>query len=309
MKKYNRVMLGKGSIYAEECFNGNFIGTDFDIDQDLSQNLFEDWRSFNKIYIPIYMELLPEKTKIGAGLACGMLWTISKGLNIGDVVLCPNGLGEYYVGIIKGNYYYVPNTQLKHRRAVEWLPKRIVRQEMSVELRHSTSSIGTCCDITKYGDEIERLIAGNGRVEIICSDDSIEDPSAFAMEEHLEEFLVKNWKTTPLGKKYDIYEESGEMVGQQFSCDTGFIDILAISKDKKTLLVIELKKGRASDVVIGQIQRYMGYVKEELAEPNQEVKGIIIAFEADNRIKRALAVTSNIEFFRYQLDFKLHKGV
>ncbi len=74
-------------------------------------------------------------------------------------------------------------------------------------------------------------------------------------------------------------------------------------------MVIELKKGRTSDVVVGQIQRYMGYVKEELAEPNQAVKGMIIALEADTRLKRALAVTSNIEFYRYKIDFKLYKGM
>ncbi|MCS2894506.1 hypothetical protein [Parabacteroides faecis] len=53
----------------------------------------------------------------------------------------------------------------------------------------------------------------------------------------------------------------------------------------------------------------MGYVKEELAEPNQEVKGIIIGLEADTRLKRALSVCTNIEFYRYQIDFKLFKGV
>ena len=127
------------------------------------------------------------------------------------------------------------------------------------------------------------------------------------MEKHLEDFLIKNWKNTPLGAKYNIYEVDGELVGKQYPSDTGPIDILAISKDKRTLLVIELKKGRASDVVVGQIQRYMGYVKEELAEANQVVKGVIIGLEADARLKRALAVTHNIEFYRYQIDFKLLK--
>ncbi len=81
-----------------------------------------------------------------------------------------------------------------------------------------------------------------------------------------------------------------------------------ISKDKKTLLVVELKKGRASDSVIGQIQRYMGYVKEVIAEDNQQVKGVIIALDDDIRIRRALAVTNNIEFYRYQVSFRLFKG-
>ncbi len=83
------------------------------------------------------------------------------------------------------------------------------------------------------------------------------------------------------------------------------MDILAISKDKKTLLVVELKKGRVSDVVVGQIQRYMGYVKYELAEKNQEVKGVIIGLDDGLKIQRALSVTNDIEFMRYKLDFKL----
>ncbi len=76
--------------------------------------------------------------------------------------------------------------------------------------------------------------------------------------------------------------EGVELVGQQYPSDTRPINILAISKNKKTLLVVELKKGRVSDTVVGQIQRYMGYVKDELAEPNQVVKDIIIG-SVDNK--------------------------
>ena len=97
------------------------------------------------------------------------------------------------------------------------------------------------------------------------------------------------------------------MVGQQYPTDTGPIDILAVSKDNKTLLVVELKKGRVSDVVVGQCQRYMGYVKEELAEENQEIRGIIIGFEDDKKIQRALSVTQNIELYTYKVNFQLEK--
>ena len=68
--------------------------------------------------------------------------------------------------------------------------------------------------------------------------------SCSTSEKHLEDFLIKNWKNTPLGAKYDIYEEEGDLIGQQYPSDTDPIDILAISEDKKILLVIELKKGR-----------------------------------------------------------------
>ena len=178
---------------------------------------------------------------------------------------------------------------------------------MSTELRNSTGSIGMVSTITQYVAEIESLI-GNVQAPIIQSTDStVEDPTVFALEKHLEDFLVKNWKSTQIGKKYDIYEEDGELIGQQYPSDTGKLDILAISKDKKTLLVVELKKGRASDSVVGQIQRYMGFVKEELAEPDQDVRGVIIALEDDLRIKRALSVTSGIEFYRYKVSFKLYQ--
>jgi restriction system protein len=144
-------------------------------------------------------------------------------------------------------------------------------------------------------------------LSIVYTDKTIEDPTEFALEKHLEDFLVKNWKSTSLGKEYDIYELDGISVGQQFPSDTGPLDILAISKDRNTFLVVELKKGRVSDNVVGQIQRYMGYVKEDLAEPHQEVKGIIIGSEDDIRIRRALSVTTNIEFYKYKVNFKLHQ--
>ena len=90
--------------------------------------------------------------------------------------------------------------------------------------------------------------------------------------------------------------------------DTGPIDILAISHDGSELLVVELKRGRVSDSVVGQIQRYMGYVQGELAEPGQSVRGVIIALEDDLRVRRALAVAPNIDFYRYEVNFKLHKA-
>lgn len=128
------------------------------------------------------------------------------------------------------------------------------------------------------------------------------------MEKHLEEFLIANWGNTPLGKTHKIFEDNGEVVGQQYPSDTGRIDILAISNDGSEILVVELKKGRASDSVVGQIQRYMGFVQDELAEPHQSVRGIIVALENDTKVQRALSVAPNINFYRYEVKFDLHKA-
>lgn len=300
-------MLGRKSVFAEECFKGNFIGADFLSDINLTGKLPDNWREFNKQFIPIWLKKNPDKTKIAAGLACGMLHTICKGIQKGNIVLCPDGSGSYFVGEVIGDYTYYAGENLPHRRAVQWYPIKIERAAMSESLQRSTGSIGTKSYITNHANEIERLIAGNVPPSIVATDETIEDPSVFALEKHLEDFLVKNWKQTELGKNYDIYEVDGELVGQQYPTDTGNIDILAISKNKKELLVVELKKGRASDNVVGQVQRYMGYVLQELAEKGQKVKGVILALEDDTRIRRALAVTNNIEFYRYQVSFKLFK--
>lgn len=308
MKSYYRVILGAKNAYAKECYDGSFIGAHYGIKQDLTEELSDNWRDFNAKFREIWLGLHPDKSKIAAGLACGMLWTVSKGIIKGDIVICPDGQGNYFVGEVISDYYYQPNTNLPHRRNVKWFPVLIERSAMSQELRNSTGSTGTTANISQYADEIEKLIGNVNLPSIISNDSTIEDPSVFVLEKHLEDFLVQNWRQTELGKNYDIYNEDGELVGKQYPSDTGPIDILAVSKDKKTLLVVELKKGRASDNVVGQIQRYMGYVKDELAEPNQEVKGIIIALEDDNRIRRALSVANNIEFYRYQVSFKLFKN-
>lgn len=307
MKSYDRVMLGQKSVYADECFAGGFIGTDFGINQDLAKSLPEEWRTFNREFIPIYLAAHPDKTKIGAGLACGALWTVSKGIQKGDIVLCPDGTGKYRVGEVSGDYFYEPGKILFHRRAVTWLNVIVDRVAMSEALRNSSGSIGTVSNITRHREEIERLIGGISAPVIISTDVTVEDASAFALEEHLEDFLVKNWPHTEFGKDYDIYEEDGEK-GRQYQTDTGPLDILAISKDKRHLLVVELKKGRASDSVVGQTLRYMSYVQEELAEEGQTVLGAIVAHEDDARIRRALTMTPSISFYRYQVSFKLVKA-
>jgi len=307
MKSYYRIMLGKKSVYADEAHKGNFIGAGWLKNIDLTNRLIEEWRDFNKKMIPVYLQEYPDSSKIAAGLACGMLWTVTKGILIEDVVFCPDGKGSYFVGEITSDYYYHQGGILPHRRNVRWFSKAIERSQMSQSLRYSTGAIGTVSNITKYTEEIEKLISRDRPPTITSTDETIENPSTFALEMHLEEFLVKNWHHTELSKKYDILEEDGELVGQQYPSDTGPIDILAVSKNKKELLVVELKKGRVSDVVIGQIQRYMGYVKEELAEKNQTVRGVIIALEDDVRLHRALSVTQNIDFYTYKVSFKLIK--
>ena len=300
-KSYYRVMLGQDHKYADKCYQGEFIGGQDDggFGFDLSNHL-EDPDSFKKEFRDRYIEHNPDKEH-DAGRACGAVWTICKGIEEGDIVLCPNRKGKYWVGEVISGYLYQSECFFPHQRKVAWFSE-IARADMSLKLKGSTGSQHPYVNLTeKYAKEIERLISGESQPQLTTSDESIEDASEFALEKHLEDFLVQNWKSTELGQKYDIIE-------QQYKTDTGFIDILAVSNDKKELLVIELKKGHASNKVAGQILTYMGYIQAELANKSgQKVRGAIIAFEDDKRLKHARSAAGNIDFYEYKVNFSLSK--
>lgn len=171
MKQYNRIMLGRKSCFAEECRKNNYIGANFLEKIDLTGHLHDNWRKFNEEFIPYWMEENPDKSRVAAGLSCGYLYTICKYLNIGDVVLCPNGKGYYYVGTIASDYIYCAEGNLSHQRKVNWMDKLIARADMSERLRNSTGSIGTCSDCTKYAEEIEELIKNAKNSEGLPSED------------------------------------------------------------------------------------------------------------------------------------------
>lgn len=309
MTDYYRVMLGRQSIYAGQCHNEGFIGADFGLHQDLTSALTEDGPQFNKTFIPVIQIADPNRTKIGAGLACGMLRTLGRAIAVGDVVLSPDGSGNYLIGDVTGDYYYVDGQILPHRRPVAWRAQVIPRASMSDALKASTGRTVTISKMTHHATELEHLLGGPQTAAAPAPDPAINDAVAFALEKHLEDFLVANWAATALGSTHDIFSEDGELTGQQFPTDTGPIDILAVSKSGDELLVVELKRGRASDAVVGQIQRYMGYVRDELAEEHQKVRGVIIALDDDLRIRRALSVATGVDFYRYEVNFTLHPAI
>ena len=100
-------MLGAKSAYANECFEGGFIGCDFSLRQDLSSDLVDEMKVFNRRFIPIWMSKHPGKSKVSGGLACGALFTVTKGIAENDLVLSPDGGGRYRVGRVATGYYYV----------------------------------------------------------------------------------------------------------------------------------------------------------------------------------------------------------
>ena len=138
------------------------------------------------------------------------------------------------------------------------------------------------------------------------SEESKTDPFAFHLESQLEEFLITNFRSIFQGELEVVTDDSGVSIGQQYRCDAGLIDILARDVNTNDFVVIELKKGKPSDKVLGQTLRYMGWVLENLCDEGQNVRGMIISHQEDPKLEYGLKVAPNISARYYQVDFSLH---
>jgi endonuclease NucS-like protein len=128
----------------------------------------------------------------------------------------------------------------------------------------------------------------------------------FGLEQHLQEFLRDNWEHIGLGRFWKLYEEDGDPeAGFEYRCDVGRIDLLAKHRTEPRWLVIELKRDQTGDKTVGQVLRYMGWVKENLAAQKDLVEGLIIAKDFDEGIRYALRSTPSVRLQLYEVKFKL----
>lgn len=134
---------------------------------------------------------------------------------------------------------------------------------------------------------------------------AVEDPSTFVLEKYLEEFIVSNFSAI-FKNSMRLYVNDDGVEGQQYATDIGSIDILAIDADTNDFVVIELKKGRPSDQVVGQVLRYMGWIKQHMCTAGQGVRGLIICNEPDPKLTYAVSMTSNITIRYYNITFTLN---
>jgi hypothetical protein len=154
------------------------------------------------------------------------------------------------------------------------------------------------------GDGGKKPDPGEGSRYVGEPTDAFDDRAAFSLEKYLQEFIVSNWGKTPLAKNLDIYVEDEEEA-VEFNTGVGEIDILARDRSTGDWVVIELKKGHESDRVVGQLMRYMGWIRKHKAGAGEKVRGIIITGLPDDRIKYAVSAREGIEFFTYSVSFDL----
>ena len=111
------------------------------------------------------------------------------------------------------------------------------------------------------------------------------------LERDIQNYLAKN--LTLLGYKLNL-------VGVEHEVPFGRIDILAVDDDFNHT-VIEVKRGTATRDAIGQLQSYMGAIRQKF--PDSNVKGVLVARDLDQAAKAALLACVNIVFVRFQVQF------
>ncbi len=137
--------------------------------------------------------------------------------------------------------------------------------------------------------------------------DSIVEQKIEALEvQHYQSLIHRNFEQLFYGRlSYYDAEGQNERHGHFDTQEVGEIDFLAIDQNND-LIVIELKR-KSTDKTLGQLLRYMGWVKENLCKKDQKVKGMIIAESKDNRLDYALRVVSNVVFKKMDLNVNIEK--
>lgn len=239
----------------------------------------------------------PDRAK---GLITNMLWAFYHEIGPDDIVLARRGRKILAgVGKVTQPAVYSPgkNPHITHPHflGVAWeeSPRDKVFPSIVFPMHtlQETSS-----------EKFKQLIAG--ATDGIEPPNGIENRAEFVLEKYLEEFLVGNFQAIFKGSM-NVYEDSEGNTGQQYDTEVGPIDILAWEPVAKSFVIIELKKGRSTDQVIGQVLRYMGWVKKNLCNADQGVKGLIICRDIDPKLSYALEMTKNIDVRYYTVSFRL----
>jgi hypothetical protein len=127
----------------------------------------------------------------------------------------------------------------------------------------------------------------------------------FIYERDLQNFLARNMII--IEPDLRLYEdEENKRSGLEYPADGRFIDILALDKNNN-FVVIELKVSKGYDKVVGQLLRYKNWIRRNMAEKGQIVRGIIICKEITDDLLLACDGLNDIELFEYELYLKIHK--
>lgn len=119
--------------------------------------------------------------------------------------------------------------------------------------------------------------------------------ASISFERDIENHIVNN---------LEILEPGLKLVARQYNTDVGRIDILA-EDENGTRVVIELKVGQATDSVIGQVARYVGWFARDNGQPP---RSIIIASGFPEGVRYGATMIKGLTLLTYRVHFSFERA-
>ncbi len=165
--------------------------------------------------------------------------------------------------------YNVSSPQSYYKEALEYLQDVVVYREIKRLL-----------DVTFYYDINNLLWLARKPVG-----DEAPPFTSVGLEKDLRDYLAN---------KPSVLESGLTLVGKEYPTQGGNVDLLCQDK-RNRYVIVEMKKGRGSDVVVGQVLRYIGALKAE----GKKARAIIVLNEPDKRMDFAISPIGELAKVKY----------
>lgn len=227
--------------------------------------------------------------------------------------------------IIEEEYVDLKEKHINYKRLVEQVVDNCLNIEHIINLyERDGETVQQCMDDARlaiasilyfcYGepanlkdailDRIEQVKGGENQDDEINTNKIVIGECKFTDETALKKFFINNLNVIKIkGRNIRLYTGEYKRTGYEYRTPAGNIDILAVDTDNN-FIVFEFKVNNGNDKALGQLLRYMGYVKEKMAN-GKNVIGVIVARKIDDKLKYAIKTVENIEVLEYDVKFDL----
>lgn len=240
--------------------NNNVIAIGWKAFGDLSK-VENSREAFKEHYISVY----PDEKKGSIATCAGMLYRFIYEVQIGDYIVYPSKINrEINIGVVEGNYEYVPDAaDYVQQRKVKWL-KHFPRTVFSQGALYEVGSAMTLFAVKNYSDEYLVALDKDFKKSDAISDNEDESVAATAeqIQESTKDFIIKELskycKGYPLEDVVnDLLNAMGYRTKQSKQGGDSGIDIVAFKDELPPRIVVQVKSSD-SDITESTLQSFKG---------------------------------------------------